>query len=209
MKNRKEKRKLKTGVIIGITVLLIALILIFLFFNKKVAKNISIGNNSTSQEIVDYILNLSSYETTVEVEIESNKNKNKYVIKQIYNSEGEIQEIIEPSNISGVKLIKTGNTLKMENSNLNLVSIFENYEGIGNNDLDLSCFVKDFKESESANWEEKNGIIEMRLDRKNNLKTQKILYINRESGNPEKMEIKDANQNRTIYILYREAIINR
>ena len=42
------------------------------------AKTSKIGNNSTSQEIVDYILNISSYEAEIEVEVKSNKNSNKY-----------------------------------------------------------------------------------------------------------------------------------
>ena len=67
------------------------------------AKNINIGNNTNSQEIVNYILNISSYEAKITVEIESNKNKNQYIIKQKYQKPDiSTQEIIEPSNIEGV-----------------------------------------------------------------------------------------------------------
>ena len=52
---------------------------------NKTAKNLKIGNNSSSQEIVDYILNISSYETQIEVEVKSNKNSNKYKMKQKIN----------------------------------------------------------------------------------------------------------------------------
>ena len=38
----------------------------------------------SSQEIMDNILNISAYETIIEVEINSNKNTNKYIIKQKY-----------------------------------------------------------------------------------------------------------------------------
>ena len=44
---------------------------------NNMAKNFKIGNNTTSQEIVDHILNISSYEAEIEVEVKSNKNRKK------------------------------------------------------------------------------------------------------------------------------------
>ena len=35
------------------------------------------------------------------------------------------------------------------------------------------------------------------------------LYINKKSGKPEKMEIRDTNKKVSIYILYREVDVNR
>lgn len=205
MRTKKEKKKLKPVVIVILVIISVAILSLSIIFYNKTAKKSEIGNNSTSQEIVDYILNINSYETKIEVEVQSNKNKNKYIIKQNYNQEEEIQEILEPTNIAGVKIIKNGNNLKLENSNLNLVTMFENYECIADNRLDLSSFIKEFKEDETATWEEKDGIIMMQTKSKNNFK---ILYINRDNGKPEKMEIKDANKNTVVYILYREVIVN-
>lgn len=71
------------------------------------AKKIKIGNNIISQVEIDDILNISSYKATIEVEVKSNKNENKYVIKQEYFGENEnTQEVIEPENIAGVRIIK-------------------------------------------------------------------------------------------------------
>ena len=115
-------------------ILILIIFIIFIFFNKKTAKVFKIGNNMTSQEIVDYILNISSYETKVQVEIESNKNSTKYIINQSYKSPNfNSQEIEEPSNIKGVKITREGDNLKIENSNLNLSSLFENYNYISSN----------------------------------------------------------------------------
>lgn len=205
MKTKKEKRKLKPIVIMIIAIIFVAILSMSLFFYNKTAKKSEIGNNSTSQEIVDYILNINSYETKIEVEVQSNKNKNKYIIKQTYNQKGETQEILEPANIAGVKIIKSGTTLKLENSNMNLVTMFEDYKCIADNDLDLSSFIKNYKEDEDATWEEKNGLIIMQTKSKNN---SKILYINRENGKPEKMEIKDTSKKTVVYILYREVNVN-
>ena len=133
--------KNKRIVFLIILIILIAIGL-FIFFNNKRTKNFKIGNNTSSQEIVDYILNINSYEAVIEVDVKSNKNENKYRIKQIYNgNDNNSQEVLEPSNIAGVKLIKEGNNLKLENSNLNLTNILQNYEYISDNVLDLSSFI--------------------------------------------------------------------
>ena len=68
--------------IIIVIIIIIICICIFFYINKS--KKIKIGNNSTSQEIIDNILNISSYETVIEVEVKSNKITNKYTIKQKY-----------------------------------------------------------------------------------------------------------------------------
>ncbi|MFR6659803.1 MAG: hypothetical protein ACLURX_07325 [Clostridia bacterium] len=177
--------------------------------NKTNVKKI--GNNSTSKEIVDYILNISSYEAKIEVEVKSNKNTNKYILKQQYISpDVATQEVLEPSNISGIKIIKKGNDLKLENTSLNLSNIFENYEYLADNALDLSCFIEDYKESQNSNYEEKDNKIIMNVQTKNENKYRqsKKLYIDKSTGNPLKMEITDTNQNITVYILYNEVKIN-
>ena len=56
-----------------------------------------------------YILNISSYEAEIEVTVESNKNTNKYVVEQTYKKDGSAKQVVlEPSNISGIKIIKKG-----------------------------------------------------------------------------------------------------
>ena len=100
----KEKNKTKMIILISAIIIVIAILATILIKNNnKTAKNIKIGNNSSSQEIVDYILNISSYETQIEVEVKSNKNSNKYKMKQTYiDKNNTTQEVIEPSNIQGV-----------------------------------------------------------------------------------------------------------
>ena len=195
---------------------LILLFIIFIIsvgfiFYKNSIKNLKIGNNKNSQEIVDYILNLSSYEAEVTVNITSNKNSNKYILKQKYQKDKEsIQEVIEPSNIAGVKIINDGKNLKIENSNLNLNEIIENYTNLENNNLDLSMFIDEYKNSNESNYEEKDDEIIMKVknDKENIYVKEKILYINKKTYKPVKLEIKDNKQKNTIYILYNEVKIN-
>ena len=190
-------------------VIALFIIIFFVVLKNNTAKKLKIGNNSTSQEILDYILNISSYEATIEVDVKSNKNENKYIIKQIYNGpEDNMQEVLEPSNIAGVKMIKNGNSLKLENSNLNLVSMFENYEYISENSLDLSSFIEEYKNDEKAMMKEKDNKVIMQTSSGDKLKKHKTLYINKETGLPEKMEIQDDNKNIAVYILYNEVKVN-
>lgn len=195
--------------LIACIVIIISIIIFLIVFKNNTSKNSKIGKNSSSQEIVNYILNISTYQTTIEVEITSNKNRNKYIIKQNYNGiEDNMQEIIEPSNIAGVKIIKKDKELKIENSKLNLTSIFQEYEYISDNGLDLSTFIKDYKEDSEAEWKEKDGTIIMNTSSGEKVKKYKTLYINKENGMPEKMEIRDNNKNTVVYILYNEVSVN-
>lgn len=198
------KKKHMIFLLVGIFTL--GIIIFFTFFNSNTAKNMKIGNNSSSQEIVDYILNINSYQTEIKVEIESNKNKNLYILKQIYKKdEKSVQEVLEPSNIAGVKIIKEGNKLTLENSKLSLNSFFENYEYVSDNRLDLSCFIKQYKENEKSNWKEEDNQIKMIT---NQNQEEKCLWIDKTTGKPIKMEIKDTNKNTKVYIVYNEVNIN-
>lgn len=193
-------------VLILVMLIVIGVIMCLIFFPKKTAKNLKIGNNTSSQEIIDYILNISSYEATVEVEVQSNKNENKYILKQRYqNPDIMEQEVIEPSNITGVKISRNGNQLKIENTNLSLTTILENYEYVSDNSLDLSCFIENYKSDGNAVWKEENNQIIMSTKQE---KVEKNLFIDRETGKPKRLEVKSTNKNTTVYILYKEVNIN-
>ncbi len=194
-------------------ILLIAIIVIGgIIFYKNRVKDSKSGNNKTSQEIVDYILNISSYEVQVTVNVTSNKNSNKYILKQTYQSPNiSIQEVLEPSNIAGVKIENDGTNLKIENSQLNLSTILENYNYLGDNCLDLYSFIEDYKQDEKAKFEEKDTEIVMKATSRNadNIYIQeKTLHIDKKTMNPTQMEIKDNQQKTTIYILYNEVKVN-
>ena len=194
-----------------ILLIIILIGIIVLIFYKNRVKDLKIGNNKNSQEIVDDILNLSSYEAQVTVNVTSNKNTNKYILKQTYQAPNvSTQEVIEPSNISGVKIENDGTNLKIENSNLNLSSILENYNYLGDNCLDLHSFIEDYQQDSNSNFEEKDAEILMKTNTQieNRYIQEKILHINKETYLPTQMEIKDNNQKTTIYILYNEVKVS-
>jgi len=201
----------KSKLIIFLIILILLAVILFLVFSKNTAKVFKNGNTKTSQEIVDYILNTSSYNLKVTVEVISNKNTNKYILNQKYVSPNiSSQEVIEPSNISGMKITNDGTNLKLENSSLNLSTLFENYNYLGDNCLDLICFIENYKQNaESEFIEEENQIIMKTKSRnENNYTKNKVLYIDKETCKPTKMEIKDNNEKTAVYILYNEVEIN-
>lgn len=202
MKNNKK---------IFIMIIIIFIIVIGVFIYKNMIKNSKNGNNISSQEIVDYILNINSYKANLTIQVNSNKNQNKYIMKQEYNSEnGSIQEVIEPSNIAGVRIIKKDGNLTIENTSLNLSTIFENYKGLEGNYLDLNTFIDDYKNYDKSNFEENDTeiILKTKNSNENKYTQNKILYINKEKMKPTKLIIEDNNQNMTINIQYNEIELN-
>ena len=209
--NRFENKKIiKNSKKIYISILILILILFVIFFAFFMVKNSKTGNNKSSQDMVNDVLNIKSYNATIEVEVKSNKNQNKYIIEQSYKNENEnSQEVIEPSNIKGVKIIKENGVLKLENSKLNLLSVFENYSYLSENDLDLSSFINDYKNNKNSNYTENDNEIIIKTENINSKnKTIKKLYINKKNGKIEKMEIEDTNKKIAVYILYREVNVN-
>ena len=195
----------------SIIIILLFIIIVGVFFYKNSFKKIKIGHNKSSQEIVDYILNINAYEAEVIIEVKSNKNRNKYILKQTYESpKKSIQEVIEPNNIAGTKIKNEDNKLKIENTHLDLNNIFENYNYLGNNCLDLYSFIEDYKKDNTSKFEEKNSeiIMETKSNTENIYTQNKILYIDKGTYNPIKMEIKDNKHNTTIYILYNEVKVS-
>ena len=209
--NRFENKKIiKNSKKLYISILILILILFVIFFAFFMVKNFKTGNNKSSQDMVNDVLNIKSYNATIEVEVKSNKNQNKYIIEQSYKNENEnSQEVIEPSNIKGVKIIKENEVLKLENSKLNLLSVFENYSYLSENDLDLSSFINDYKNNKNSNYTENDNEIIIKTENINSKnKTIKKLYINKKNGKIEKMEIEDTNKKIAVYILYREVNVN-
>ena len=185
-------------------------ICIFIFFIKNMVKFSNMGNTKDSQEIVNNILNISSYEATIEMNVQSNKNTNKYIIKQSYiDKNNNFQEVLEPTNISGVKIEYKDNKLTLSNSKLNLVTIFENYKYLAENEMDLCSFIDDYKSNEKSNYYEENDFIIMQTESDNNniyLKNKK-LYVDKKTNKPNKMIISSDNKKDVIYISYSEVKI--
>ncbi len=197
-------------IIIGLIIIIVIVIIITIFLNNM-GKKSKIGKNTSSQEIVDYILNISSYESEIEIEVQSNKNSNKYKMKQKYIKDKiSSQEVIEPANIQGVKIKKEENKLTIENTKLSLSKIIEDYNEITGNNLDLVSFIENYKNNDNSRFTEKDNfiIMETTVGTENNYQKYETLKISKDTGKPVNLEIKDTNKNTIIYIIYNEININ-
>ena len=209
-----KKNRTRKKIIMVIIILAVLIFCIIQIFIKKTIKNSKIGNNSSSQEIIENLMNLSSYTVKIEMLVYSNKNENKYEIVQSYEKNGDneksVQEILEPENISGVKIIQENDKLILENSRLSLKNIIENYKYITDNCIDLSSFVKEYKNNENKqqNENEDEVILSFIKTDANPYIKNRILTIDKKTGNPKKMECKSENEKTTLYILYNEVKLN-
>ena len=204
-----NKKVFLVGCVIGLIVTVLITI-----FAKSNYKNLNIGNNISNKSIEqmeNYILNMSSYEATIEVTTVSNKNENKYILKQKYNKDGVAkQEVVEPSNINGVQTIYSDGKLEIRNSKLNLSNIFGNYPCLTENVLWLSSFVKDYSETEEKFMKDENNefIMSVNVKDTNKYTCNKKLYIDKNTGKPTKLLIQDENSKTSIYILYNQIKLN-
>ena len=197
--------------IIITTTFFILIIAFFIFFKKTDYKFINNGNNISSQSAEENILNMNSYQAQIEVTVKSNKNTNIYLMNQEYKGPNEcFQEVIEPQNIAGVKINYKEGRLLIENTKLNLQTIYENYPYIATNNLFLTSFVEEYKKSQNTKKkiEGEEIILEINSNEKNKYKINKKLYINSKTGEPIKLEVQDTTQNTSVYILYNEIEIN-
>ena len=211
----KMKKLIKKPIIVLILILLLTILILYFFINKNnklFNKNFNIGNNITNksiQEIEEYILNISSYEAKLEVTVQSNKNTNKYILKQKYiNSKLEEQVVVEPSNIEGLTILYENGKLTVNNTKLNLQTVYDNYEEITQNNLWLNSFIEEYKNNNNRSISKDSNYVIMTVNTANNYEKVETLYINKNTGNPEKMIIQDKNQKNMVYILYNEIRIN-
>ncbi len=194
--------------IIILAVCIIILLIIFCTYNFIKKGNTSI--NKSEEEIVDKILNIKSYNAKLDIEIETNKNKTKYVVKQNVENNNSTQEVLEPSNIAGVITKYDGTNLSIMNKKLELETVFKDYSYIAENRLWLNEFVEEFRNSENAKKTstENEIVLEIQRNKENKYNANKKLYIDKTTGKPKKMIVKDVNQKVIIYILYTEIEIS-
>lgn len=178
--------------------------LIFLFFYYK---NQKLGNTIikfNEDKIIENILNGEiNYKATIKVKVYSNKNENEYLLKIIENGKDNSMEAIS-NNISGLKIEKKNGDLILKNTKMKLDKIYENYKEITDNSLFLSSFAKDYNKSAKKTKEEKDGEIQIKITLKdyNKYIKYKELYLNKETGIPTKLVIKDSSNNPKVIIEY-------
>lgn len=197
------------GILILAAIIILIIAIIFIIFNYK---NLKTGNtiNKSEEDIVNDILNISSYNAIMEIEVQTNKNKTKYIVEQTLENNKSKQEVIQPENIAGVITEYDGKNLKISNNKLNLSTTYENYEYIVNNKLWIDSFIKEYKEQQNTKVSTIGDeiVLEVKNENENKYSVYKKLYIDKKTAKPTKMIIEDINQNEIVYILYTEIEIS-
>lgn len=187
---------------------IVIIIFILIFFINIAYKSITTGNNisKSNKDLIEYILNISSYEAKLEVTINSNKTTNKYVLDQYYIEPSFSKQIIkEPKNIENLEIIYDGNKLEIKNTNLGLSKIYENYTYINQNLLWLNFFLENCKQKYSIEEKIEEVILTTNIEDYGYIGK---LYINKKTSLPSKLQILDNNNQNKIYIEYKEIKLN-
>ena len=209
----KEMIRIKNRRFITVVIIVISLICLIFLFNAY--KNLKFGNNEinkSAEEIKNYIMNINSYEATIEVTVNSNKNTNKYILKQEYLRNNSMkQTVIKPENIAGIELEYKDGNLIIKNTRFNLSKICNEYPYVSDNVLWLSSFSDYLKNNiNQAKVFEQNNEIVIEINQKQNAYfATRRLYLEKGTGKPKRMEVIDENKNTSMYILYNEININK
>lgn len=188
-------------------VIIVAIIfaLIFSFFYYK---NQKLGNTIikfNEEKVIENILNGKfAYQAEAIVTVYSNKNENEYQLKMKENGENSLLEAIGDNRITGLRIENNGEDLMVKNTKLKLDKIYENYQEMTDNSLLLSSFAKDYQETDKKTEEEKEGTIRIKITLKNGNRyiKYKELYLDKNTGIPQKLVIEDSSNNPKIIIRY-------
>ena len=150
---------------------------------------------STKEEIYKEfqkkIVTMSSYKCIAKVEAIGNKSTHNYVFTHNYiKSDYYKLEVLEPENLKGKTIEYKGDRVIITNPDINdkieLPNTYDNrqYYFIGD-------FIKNYLQSEEVDIKLSNNslVLETIIPGDNKYFTKQVLYVNKESKNPEKMEI--------------------
>lgn len=185
------------------TIIICSLIsFVLIIFIQIIYKTNKYGNNisKSKEDLVEYILNISSYEASLTVTINSNKTSNKYNLHQMYLNPSYYKQIVEhPENIKNLETTYNGKELKIKNTNLGTEKIYQNFKYINNNKIWLNSFIKNCTEN-GYNIQENE--LEILVENKE----KEILSISKQTKLPTSLKIND--NNTRIYIEYKEIKVN-
>ena len=184
-------------------IICITVFLIFYYIFCISGNNIIRNQNELLEDIFE---NLEEYEANIDVTVVSNKNENVYNMQQIVDEEFSRVIVNGPENVKGLEIeLKDGN-LKIINTKTNMEKIYENYKTEINNSLFINSFIEEYKNNDTEIVENESEIlIKMNLEKDNNTyKKIKELYLDKQSGLPIKLLIKDNVQNTNTSIVYND-----
>ena len=196
--------------IIAFIMIIIVTLLICNFFIKTNYKTDESGNNKSIQEIEQYILNVTSYRAKINVTISSNKNANFYEFEQVVKGQSYSRQLaLSPDSLAGMEIIYENGVITLQNTKYNLSQIYENYPYISTNSLFLTSFIEGYRNADEKEIIEVDEKVQMSyISKVNKYNNKQILYINKASLEPQKLQVYDINNALKVDIIYNEIELN-
>ncbi|MDY5212168.1 germination lipoprotein GerS [Intestinibacter sp.] len=172
--------------------IVLMLVLMFAIVNLVGCK--SLGKQTKEDIYEDFqkkITKMTSYTCKADITVINNKSKSKYIINHTYKKPSYYKlEIVEPKNLNGKTIEYYKDKIIIKNKQLDDVIELPN---VGDNKLYLFIgdFVQDFLQEDAINMSvsEEQLILERDLSQENSCLSKQILYIDKKTKNPVKMEI--------------------
>lgn len=172
--------------------IVLMLVLMFAIVNLVGCK--SLGKQRKEDIYEDFqkkITKMTSYTCKADITVINNKSKSKYIINHTYKKPSYYKlEIVEPKNLNGKTIEYYKDKIIIKNKQLDDVIELPN---VGDNKLYLFIgdFVQDFLQEDAINMSvsEEQLILERDLSQENSCLSKQILYIDKKTKNPVKMEI--------------------
>lgn len=165
---------------------------------------------STKEEVYkDFqkkIVNMSSYKCIAEVEASGNKSSHNYVFIHSYSKPDYYKlEVVEPKNLKGKIMEYKDDKVIIINPNIEDKIELDNTEDNKQYTF-IGDFIKNYLQNEEVDIKLSgdNLILETAIPGDNEYFNKQILYVNKETKNPEKMEILNAEGKPNFTVKYKE-----
>ena len=158
------------------------------------------------EDFKDQISKVSSYTCIAKVEAIGNKENTTYIFKHTYKKPDYYKlEVVEPKNLKGKTMEYKGDKVIISNPDIKdkieLPNMEDNrqYAFIGD-------FIKNYLQNEEVNIKLSNNslILETTIPGNNKYFNKQILYVNKDTKNPEKMEILNDEGKPSFTVKYKE-----
>ena len=134
---------------------------------------------------------MSSYKCIAEIEAIGNKSSHNYVFIHSYVKPDYYKlEVVEPKNLKGKTMEYKGDKVIVSNPDIKDKIEFPNMED-NRQYVFIGDFIKNYLQNEEVNIKLSNNslILETTIPGNNKYFNKQILYVNKDTKNPEKMEI--------------------
>ena len=158
------------------------------------------------KEFQKKIVTMSSYKCIAEIEASGNKSSHNYVFIHSYVKPDYYKlEVVEPKNLKGKTMEYKGDKVIISNPDIKDKIELPNMED-NRQYVFIGDFIKNYLQNEEVNIKLSNNslILETTIPGNNKYFNKQILYLNKDTKNPEKMEILNDEGKPSFTVKYKE-----